>query len=78
MDLKIIKETKSDNGFGKIVETEYECPCGQGKVSLYQENMSGYYDWSAKIECADCNEKYELTWGKGVYPGHSPMVRIKT
>ncbi|MCL2540295.1 MAG: hypothetical protein FWE53_02545 [Firmicutes bacterium] len=94
MNLKLITETESKSGasmtafhkdgrktteeIGKIVETAYECPCGKGKVALTQEKIPGYYDWWAKIECADCDKKYELTWGKGVVPGQSPMIKEKT
>ena len=80
MDLKIIAQKSMPNinssgiEFGEIIETVYECPCTKGKVYLAVENILGYHDWQASIDCSDCNIKYELLWGKGVLPGHSPMI----
>jgi hypothetical protein len=92
-DLKVISQTKEPSGgewitilkgggtvtrpYGKIITTVYECPCGKGKVVLTEENIPGYYDFYTNFECAECREKFELLWGNGVYPGHSPMIKRK-
>jgi len=78
-DLKIVSQTKSptDNGYGSIDTSVYECPCGKGNVILTEENIPGYYDFYTSFNCSECKEKYELLWGMGVSPGHSPMIRKK-
>ena len=78
-DLKVISQTKEPSGgdYGEIITTQYECPCGKGKVVLKIENIPGYYDFYTNFDCAECNKKYELLWGKGVLPGHSPMIEKK-
>ena len=81
MDLKIIKQERKSNvnslgtQFGEIIETVYQCPCMKGKIYLTIEDIPGYREWWACIKCSDCNLKYELQWGKGVLPGHSPMIK---
>ena len=92
-DLKLISQTKKPSGgemitileggkthsqpYGEIITSKYECPCGKGKVVLTQENIPGYYDFYTNFDCAECDKKYELLWGKGVLPGNSPMIRKK-
>ena len=82
MDLKIVKQTIEPNidslgnqYDGNIEYTEYECPCGEGIITLTHEKIPGYRDWWADIECEKCKQEYELQWGKGVFPGDSPMIR---
>jgi hypothetical protein len=77
-DLKVISQTKNPSGYGEIIKTVYECPCGKGKVVLTIENIPGYYDFYTNFDCAECREKFELLWGQGVLPGHSPMIKQKT
>ena len=80
MDLQIIKEETEPNinsygeQYGQTVHTTYKCPCGKGTVTLTQEQIPGWYDFWANINCKKCDAEYELQWGKGVYPGHSPMI----
>jgi hypothetical protein len=92
-DLKVISQTKKPSGgemitilgggkthkepYGEIITTEYECPCGKGKVILTEEAIPGYYDFYTDFNCAECKEKFELLWGKGVIPGRSPMIKRK-
>jgi len=81
MDLKILEQKVTPNintegrQYGETVETVYECPCGKGKTFLHDEKIPGFSDFHAYIECEECNERYELQWGRGVSPGCSPMVR---
>jgi hypothetical protein len=90
-DLKVISKTKKPSGaemttileggethkqpYGEIITTVYECPCGKGKVVLTEEDIPGYRDFYTNFDCAECKEKFELLWGKGVLPGHSPMIK---
>jgi len=70
--MKVISETKEPSGgtrttvhadgtqtqvsYGEIITTEYECPCGQGKIVSVYENIPGYRDRYAHIECHECNQ----------------------
>lgn len=38
--------------------TEYECPCGKGKI-VY-ERVIGFNDYYAMIECEECNKRYNV------------------
>jgi len=60
--------------YGEFIDTDYVCPCGNGVVNLYIENLPNFFDWAASIKCDICRTEYELKWGKGVYPGDSPMI----
>jgi hypothetical protein len=76
-DLEVISQTENPQEYGRIITTKYKCPCGKGKVVLTQEAIPGYYDFFTNFDCAECKEKFELLWGNGVLPGHSPMIRQK-
>ena len=78
-DLKVINQTKKPSGgnYGEIIITEYECPCGKGKIVLTDEKIPGYSDFYTNFDCVECNKNYELLWGKGVLPGRSTMIRKK-
>ena len=92
-DLKIIDQTKKPSGgeiitisggderhsqpYGEIITSVYECPCGKGKIVLTEEKIPGNYDFYTNFDCIECNKKYEILWGKGVLPGHSPMIKRK-
>jgi len=65
--------TKTEEEYGVIIETEYECPCGKGKIVSTSENIPGYLDRYAKIECADCKQVYDLSFS-GVRLGDAPTI----
>ena len=69
--------TRTSQPYGNIETKVYECPCGAGTVTLTIENIPGYYDWYARINCQDCDKIWDILWGKGVSPGHSPMLGKK-
>ncbi|MCL2079210.1 MAG: hypothetical protein FWH17_05110 [Oscillospiraceae bacterium] len=54
--------TKSSSPLGENISTEYECPCGKGKIVATFENMAGYRDSWVKIECEDCSKKYSVSY----------------
>ena len=60
----LLKEDRYPNGANSPTHhTEYACPCGKGKV-IY-ENVPGFNDSYAWIECKTCSKKYDIEYGKG-------------
>ena len=43
--------------------TEYECPCGAGKIVYTHE--CGFGDFWAKIECEKCKNTYDIRTAYG-------------
>ena len=43
--------------------SEYECPCGKGKI-IY-EHVVGFCDTYAWIECEACKKQYDVKLGCG-------------
>jgi hypothetical protein len=75
--MKIISETHEPSGewisigkdgskslgpMGEIITTEYECPCGKGKIVATFEDIPGYRESYASIECEECNKIYNVTY----------------
>jgi hypothetical protein len=89
MELKLLNKTKSPSGgtftainhdgtkteksYGEIITSEYECPCGKGKIVSTYEDIPGYRDRYAHIECVDCIKDYNLSF-VGVMLGDAPAV----
>lgn len=46
-------------GEGTIDRTEYECPCGKGRVIYEKDNIPGFRESIILIYCDNCHEKYE-------------------
>lgn len=51
---KIISRTREDS----TERTEYECPCGEGKIIYTCE--CGFGDFWASIECEKCKKEYDI------------------
>lgn len=49
----------------------YECPCGKGKI--VSEQVVGFWDYTVRIECDDCKQKYIVVTGCG----HFWELRLK-
>jgi hypothetical protein len=75
--MKIIGETREPSGewisvgkdgskslgpLGEIITTEYECLCGKGKIIAIFEDLPGYRDSYARIECAECSKIYKVAY----------------
>ncbi|UUM12473.1 hypothetical protein NQU17_02600 [Clostridiaceae bacterium HFYG-1003] len=63
-ELKFIEEASCKTfapgvGEGRIYTTEYECPCGKGRVVYEDDQTPGYKESAILIYCATCREKYE-------------------
>ncbi|WFF74037.1 hypothetical protein [Proteiniclasticum sp. QWL-01] len=63
-ELKFIEETSMHTvaygvGEGTIETTEYECPCGKGRVVDEDDKTPGYRESAILIYCDNCREKYE-------------------
>lgn len=71
MRTKLINESEEySQGFGAgdgtIERSEYECPCGKGKIIEVNDNIPGFRDRDAFIQCTECSKKYDLDFSKGV------------
>ncbi len=62
---KIIKQYQEyqDGANVPTTVTEYECPCGKGKV-VY-EKVAGFGDTYAYIACEECKKQYNIVTGCG-------------
>lgn len=66
-----LKELKSSTvphqgygaGSGEVINEEYECPCGKGKVFYEKDAIPGFRDSSIYTNCKECNDKYDF--GRG-------------
>jgi len=67
---------KTKEPYGEIIETEYECPCGKGKIFSTLEDIPGYLDRYARIACPDCEKIYTLSFA-GVNMGQAPEISKK-
>jgi len=54
--------SKSLGPLGEIIKTEYECPCGKGKIIATFENLPGYRDSYASLECNECSKIYRVDY----------------
>ncbi len=60
----LLKEDRYPDGANSPTEhVEYACPCGKGKV-IY-ENVVGFHDSYAWIECEHCSKTYDVKCGNG-------------
>lgn len=50
-------------GSGSIINEEYECPCGKGKVFYEKDNIPGFRDSDIWCDCKECNDKYDFRRG---------------
>ncbi len=57
------KERYPNNANSPTQHLEYKCPCGKGKI-IY-EHVVGFGDFSAWIECKECDKKYKVVMGCG-------------
>lgn len=62
--------SKSLGHMGEIIETEYECPCGRGKIVATFENIPGYRESYASIYCEECSKMYRAlyNWARSEEP----------
>jgi len=75
--MKKIKETREPQGqmismnddgsstthpYGETIKTEYECPCGKGKIIAWFENLPGYRDSDAYFDCEECRKVYKVSY----------------
>ncbi len=61
---KLLSKDICPDGANTVTEhIEYACPCGKGKV-IY-ENVRGFHDNYAWIECEECSKLYRIEYGKG-------------
>lgn len=67
MKLKLLEksETRANYGAGQGAEYEYvyECPCGQGTVTEYHDDVPGFRSHEVFINCGECKDKWIV--GKG-------------
>lgn len=60
----IVSKQVTGNGSDPLTQhVEYVCPCGKGKI-IY-ENVRGFDDRYAWIECDECSKKYDVKYGNG-------------
>jgi len=60
----ILREEVYPEGANSPTEhTEYECPCGKGKIIA--ERVVGFADYPVWIECKNCEDKYKIVTGCG-------------
>ena len=61
---------KSMQPLGEIITTQYECPCGKGKIVATFENLPGYRDSYVSIQCEECNKIYRAyyNWAREKEP----------
>lgn len=45
------------------IHSEYECPCGKGRV--VSEHVVGFGDYIAWLECGNCEPRYSVVTGRG-------------
>lgn len=69
MELKYIGSNSSYHsgygaGSGSVDRTEYECPCGKGKVIYEKDNIPGFRDSMTFSDCTECNSKYHFSRGE--------------
>jgi hypothetical protein len=68
MQLKELKSSSNYHrgygaGSGEVINEEYECPCGKGKVFYEKDNIPGFRDSNIHTNCNECNDKYNF--GRG-------------
>jgi hypothetical protein len=65
-----INGSKSLGHMGETIETEYKCPCGKGIIIATFEDIPGYRESYASINCEDCKKLYRVTynWARGDDP----------
>ncbi|WP_339225816.1 hypothetical protein NST79_06655 [Bacillus sp. PS196] len=68
MKLKPIDQSEYEHqgygaGSGDVIYEEYQCPCGNGKVTYEKESIPGFRSTDIFTDCKLCNEKYEF--GRG-------------
>ncbi|MCM3411476.1 hypothetical protein [Metabacillus litoralis] len=50
-------------GSGDIINEEYECPCGQGKVFYEKDDIPGFRSSDIWCTCKECDDKYTFRRG---------------
>lgn len=66
IDTNIVDHEGYGAGSGRIMNEEYECPCGKGKVSYEKDDIPGFRDSHVYCDCAECDEKYKFLRGAAV------------
>lgn len=57
------KEVYPNGANYPTIVTEYACGCGAGKIVT--EQVPGFGDYTAEIQCEHCKKKYKLLTGCG-------------
>ena len=68
---------KSFGPMGEIIITEYECPCGNGKIVTTFEDLPGYRESYVSIECEECYKIYKATynWARNTEPVLEKIIK---
>ena len=53
-------------GSGTIERSEYECPCGKGKIVEEHDNIPGFREHDVNLWCKECASKYEINTSQGI------------
>lgn len=60
----VMSENRYPNGANcPTAHREYECPCGKGRI--IDERVVGFGDYTAWIDCPDCQKNYRVLTGCG-------------
>ena len=60
----LLEEDRYPNGANSPTRhIEYACPCGKGRI--IDERVIGFGDYTARLECANCQKDYRIVTGCG-------------
>lgn len=65
-------------GSGTTSRTEYDCPCGQGRIVEERDDIPGFRDHSVFLDCDECRAHWRLVDGSEVLePGPTAPLELK-